>query len=57
MADEYVRRCKAGKWKKGAAKDALKCFNFERIIDAKVFGLDMPDELTLYVYLGVVVEE
>jgi hypothetical protein len=52
-ADEYLRRCKAGKWKKGAAEDALKCFNFERIIDAEVFGLDMPDELTLDDYLDV----
>ncbi len=55
-ADEYLRRCKASKWKKGAAEDALKCFNLERIIDAKVFGLNMPDELTLDDYMGVVVE-
>ena len=57
VADEYLRRCKAGKWKKGVAEDALKCFNLERIIDAEVFGLNMPDELTLDDYMGVVVEE
>ena len=39
------------------AKDALKCFNLERIIDAEVFGLNKPDELTLDDYMGVVVEE
>ena len=52
VADEYLRRCKAGKWKKGADEDALKCFNLERIIDADVFGLDMPDEL-MDDYIGV----
>ena len=57
VADEYLRRCKAGKWKKGPAEDALKCFNLERIIDAEVFGLNKPDELTLDDYMGVVVEE
>ena len=38
-------------------RDALQCFNLERIIGAEVFGLDMPDELTLDDYMGVVVEE
>jgi hypothetical protein len=33
------------------------CFNLEHVIDAEVFGLDMPDELTLDDYMGAVVEK
>ena len=31
---EYLIRCKAGAWKKDSSMDALKCWNFERVIDA-----------------------
>ncbi len=41
----------------GSGRRSLKCFNLECIIDAEVFGLNKPDELTLDDYMGVVVEE
>jgi hypothetical protein len=56
-ADEYLRRCKAGKWSKGSAEDALKCFNFERILDAEVFGLEVPGEIALDDYMGVLADD
>jgi hypothetical protein len=57
VAEEHLRRCKAGKWKKGSAKDALKCYNFERIVDAEMFGSEEPSEITLDDYMGVVTED
>ena len=47
MAKEYLRRCKFGAWKKENTVDALKCWNLERIIEAKIFGRSVPDELTM----------
>jgi hypothetical protein len=51
---QYLRYCKAGKWKKGSAKDALKCYNFERVFDTEMFGLEEPSQITLDDYMGVV---
>ncbi len=53
VAEEYLRRCKAGKWKKGSAEDSLKCYNFERIVDAEIFGLEAPTQITLDEYMWV----
>jgi hypothetical protein len=47
VAEEYLRRCKLNKWKKADDDDALKCFNCERIVEAKQFGLPKPAELTM----------
>ena len=47
VADEYLRRCKTGEWKKDVDEEALKCWNLERIIDAKLFGKDEPPELSM----------
>ena len=47
VADEYLRRCKAGEWKKYIDEEALKCWNLERIIDAKLFGKDEPPGLSI----------
>jgi len=57
VAEEYLRRCKAGKWKKGSAEDSLKCYNFERIVDAEIFGLEAPTQITLDEYMGAVTED
>jgi hypothetical protein len=57
VADEYLRRCKAGKWSNDSAEDALKCFNFERILDAEVFGMEVPGEISLDDYMGVSAED
>ena len=40
VAREYLRRCKAGAWKKENTEEAL-------IIDAESMGLGAPAELTL----------
>ena len=45
VAQEYLRRCKSNKWKKAIDDDALNCFNCERILEAKQFGLPVPAEL------------
>ena len=47
VANKYLRRCKAAEWKKDINKDALKCWNLERIIDAKLFGKDEHPELSM----------
>ena len=47
VAEEYLRRCKAGEWKKDTDEEALKCWNLERIVDAKLFGKDEPHQLTM----------
>lgn len=39
VAREYLRRCKAGVWKKENTEEALKCWNLERIIDAESIGV------------------
>ena len=47
VADEYLRRCKAGVWKSENEEEALKCWNLERIIDAEMLGKSKPKELTM----------
>ena len=47
VADEYLRRCKAGAWKEDNAEEALKCWNLERIIDAEMLGKSKPKALTM----------
>ena len=47
VAREYLWRCKAGAWKKENTAEALKCWNLERILDAKVAGTPPPPHLTL----------
>ena len=40
-------RCKAGAWKKESSMDALKCWNFERMLDADLHRQPNPHALTL----------
>ena len=47
IANEYLRRAKAGAWKKENAGEALKCWNLECAIEADAFGKLAPKELTL----------
>ena len=47
VAEEYLKRAKSGAWKKGNAEDALKCWNLERVLDAELYGLPAPAELTM----------
>ena len=51
VANEYLRRCKAGAWKKENTVESLKCFNLERILDAEMFGREVPPELSIGEYL------
>ena len=46
VANEYLERCKKGKWTKMNDDEALKCWNLERIIDAEEGGVEMPQPLT-----------
>ena len=47
VAAEYLRRCKAGTWKKENTVEAVKCWNLECILDAEQRGQPMPKELTM----------
>ena len=47
VAQEYLRRCKAGAWKPENTAEALKCWNLERIIEAKMLQMPEPDEITM----------
>lgn len=47
VAKEYLRRCKAGMWKKENTVEALKCWNLERIMDAEIFGQSPPAFVTM----------
>ena len=47
VADEYLRRCKGAEWTEDIKEEALKCWNLERITDAKLFDKDEPPELSL----------
>ena len=47
VAEEYLRRCKAGAWSKERTEDALKCWNLERVIEAELMGKLEPEELTM----------
>ena len=42
IAQEYLRRCKAGIWKSKNDKESLKCLNLERIIAAELVGAPVP---------------
>jgi hypothetical protein len=52
VANEYLERCKKGKWTKMNDDKALKCWNLERIIDAESKGAEKPQPLTLNDLLG-----
>ena len=52
VAKEYLRRCKAGAWKKDLDDDAVKCWNLERILDAEMVGSPVPAPLTVDDLLG-----
>ena len=47
VANEYLKRCKAGSWKKENTVEALKCWNLERILEAESFGHAKPNALTM----------
>jgi len=47
VAKEYLRRCKEGLWKEENTKDALKCWNLERILDAELLGKQVPMDMTM----------
>jgi hypothetical protein len=47
VAQQHNERSKKGSWKKENTKEALKCWNFERIIDTEQQDRDIPDELRL----------
>ena len=44
MAREYLKRCKDGAWKKENTRDAHKCWNLERVIQAEVMGQEVPED-------------
>jgi hypothetical protein len=52
VAQEYLRRCKKGAWKKENTVDSLKSFNLERILEAQEFGLVVPQSVDLEGYVG-----
>lgn len=52
VAQEYLRRCKAGAWKSDLDEDAAKCWNLERILDAELVGGPTPVTLTVADLLG-----
>ena len=43
--------CKSGAWKKESSMDALKCWNFERVLDAYLHRKPTPLALTLEKFL------
>jgi hypothetical protein len=45
VAAEYIRKCKAGAWKKENIVEAVKCWNLEHILDAEQCGQPMPEEV------------
>ena len=47
VTKEYLRRCKAGMWKKQCTIDALNCWNLERSLDADLQGQDISVPLTM----------
>jgi hypothetical protein len=57
VANEYLNRCKKGKWTKQGDDDALKCWNLERIINAEEMGVETPVEMTLGNLMGENEEE
>ena len=47
VANEYLRRCKNGSWKKENEVASLKCWNLERVIEAEMLGKERPEDLTM----------
>ena len=47
VAQEYLRRCQAGSWKKENTAESLKCWNLERILDERVRNAAPGNEITL----------
>jgi hypothetical protein len=47
VAAEYLRRRKAGAWKKENTVEAVTCWNLKCILDAEQLGQPMPEELTM----------
>ena len=47
VAQEYLKRCKEGQWKKENTQDALKCWNLERVLDSEMYLTLTPPPLTL----------
>ena len=47
VTKEYLRRCKKGVWKEENTKEALKCWNLERNIDADLMGDGKLSQLTI----------
>jgi hypothetical protein len=52
VAGEYLKRCKAGAWKKENTVESLKCFNLERIINAVDGGTELPQDIDIEEYLA-----
>ena len=50
-----MARCKRGAWKKENTLESLKCYNLERILEAKEMGKEEPSKVDLDVYVGDVV--
>ena len=47
VAQEYLRRCNAGSWKKENTLESLKCWNLERILDDEMRMKKSSTEITL----------
>ena len=47
VANEYLQRCKDGKWKKENTEAAPKYWNLERILEAETLGQSTPANLTM----------
>jgi hypothetical protein len=52
VAEEYLKRCKAGAWNKENTVESLKCFNLERIINAVDGGAELPQDIDIEEYLA-----
>jgi hypothetical protein len=53
VAAEYLRRCKKGVWKRDNTVESLKCFNLERILEAKELGMELPAAITIEEYMEI----
>ncbi|EJK70392.1 hypothetical protein THAOC_08255 [Thalassiosira oceanica] len=53
VAQEYLRRCKAGAWKSEQDEESLKCWNLERIIESELIGAPVPVDLTMEEFVEV----
>ena len=47
VAQEYLRWCQAGSWKKENTAESLKCWNLEHILDERVSNAAPGNEITL----------